>query len=51
MPALLSQRPESKGCWQGANTQEQGVKALEFEKPSCLAEALNCTLLKDHKSV
>lgn len=30
----------------GANTQEQGVKDLEFEKPSCLVEALNGTPLK-----
>ena len=45
-PVLLSQRSESKSCWQGANTQEQGVKDLEFEKPSCLVEALNCTPLK-----
>lgn len=41
----MSQRSESKGCWQGANTQEQGEKDLEFEKPSCLVEALNCTPL------
>lgn len=28
---LWSQRPESKGCWQGANPQQPRVKALQSE--------------------